>query len=1414
MPNISPELRAVLAQQQQQLDQQQQQFHALLQSFEKAFCLTPSHQQPSLDALAASVAEFAYDPDNGITFEAWFKRFEGIFTVDCAALEDKAKVRFLLRKLTTDVHDKYCSFILPKKPDDFSFDEAVTSLKELFKLQVSLFSKRYSCLKLVKREVDDFVTYAGTVNRACEDFQFGSLTVDQFKCLIFICGLQAPHDSELRLRLLNKLESDPGISIQKLTDECNWFIRLRQDSKLVESTGATSEHALSIGALSAAKNKRVTWQKPLCRFGTARPAETKQPRSPCWLCGAMHFVRFCPYRNHTCSECGKRGHKEGYYKCRVRYNATSSLQTGKWKPKKKYKANGVHAVAGKHISCFQKYASILVNGQSVHFRIDTGSDLTLLSKTTWERLGCLALRPASVEARDVSNNPINFLGELSCTFSFNELSVQATCFIMQTNTSNLLGVELIEKLGMYKYPMDTEHGVTNVPLPSKNVKGHVEVANQNLMIADVLKSHPQICSDRLGLCTQAKATLLLKPGARPVFRPKRPVPYAALSDVERELDRLETNGVISKVNHSYWAAPIVVVKKRNGSFRICADFSTGLNDALELHQYPLPLPEDVFTVLNGGTVFSRIDFADAYLQIEVDEQSKELLTINTHRGLYRYNRLPFGVKSAPGIFQQIMDTMLAGLKGTVAYLDDVVVVGTTKEEHQKNLDAVLNRIAEFGFTIRPEKCSFGMNQIKYLGFVFDQSGRRPDPAKIEAIKSMPAPKDTTTLRSFLGMLSYYGSFVKEMREIRAPLDALLKKNSPFIWSSECQTAFDKSKALLNSDLLLTHYDPSLDIVIAADASEKGLGAVIMHRFPNGQEKAIAHASRALTPTEKGYSQIEKEALGLVFAVKKFHRMIHGRKFILLTDHQPLLSIFGSKKGIPVYTANRLHRWAVILLGYNFSIQYRSSNHFGCADALSRLISANVPPNEDAVIASVDADVRRVATDAIRALPVTAKQIKEETAKDELLKKIFHFLQNGWPHEISDKIKHFFNRRNSLSVVDGCLLSAERIVVPETLQRLVLRQLHRGHMGMVRMKALARSHVYWPGLDAQIEDLVRRCPQCALTAKLPLKHTLCPWPIPTKPWSRLHVDYAGPFQGHYFLVVVDALTKWPEILMTNTVTTTSTLVMLTELFSRFGLPDTLVTDNGTQFRSAEFKDFCQRNGIEHVFSPPYHPQSNGQAERFVDTFKRSLLKMKAEGSISEILSTFLLRYRSSPNPSIEGCCSPAEIMFGRKIKTDLTLLHPTAVVNVPNDGKMAKYFNRHHGSRTRTFFPGDPVYARRIIGNKTVWEEGVVLCRRGRVVYEIRVGQQHWTCHANHLKPRRKEIHNRTALNTLLDTFDIQYPSGKPASESTNMAEETTTTSATSPRPKRTIRPKRRLELEPRSKSYRYVYNSQHGGGVT
>ncbi|XP_065095800.1 uncharacterized protein K02A2.6-like [Ochlerotatus camptorhynchus] len=565
--------------------------------------------------------------------------------------------------------------------------------------------------------------------------------------------------------------------------------------------------------------------------------------------------------------------------------------------------------------------------------------------------------------------------------------------------------------------------------------------------------------------------------------------YSAVDD---ELDRLERAKIISPVDFSNWAAPIVVVRKANGSIRICGDYSTGLNDALQPHRYPLPLPVDIFAKLANCTVFSQVDLSDAFLQVEVDECSRDLLAINTHRGLYRYNRLPPGVKTSPGAFQQLIDTMLAGLPCTSGYLDDVVVGGKDTEEHWTNLRAVLERIQEFGFTIRPEKCTFAQPQIKYLGYLLDRNGLRPDPAKIQAITDMAPPTDVSGVRSFLGAVNYYGKFVHRMRTLRFPLDELLKAGTEFRWTTQCQQAFMRFKEILASDLLLTHYNPNLDIVVSADASSVGVGATISHKFPDGTMKVVQHASRALTPAERNYSQPDREGLAIIFAVTKFHRMLFGRRFHLQTDHAPLLRIFGSKKGIPVYTSNRLQRWALTLILYDFTIEHVPTAKFGNADVLSRLISQHVRPDEDYVIASV-------------ALEDDIRIVQKATQSDPVSKKVYRFLHDGWPasKQIFDpELKRFCDRQESLTTVQGCILFGERLVIPSSNRKRCLDQLHRGHPGIQRMKAIARSYVYWPFLDSEIADYVKSCRHCVTAAKSPPKCAPVPWPRSSKPWELL------------------------------------------------------------------------------------------------------------------------------------------------------------------------------------------------------------------------------------------------------------------------------------------------------------------------
>ncbi|XP_053692179.1 uncharacterized protein K02A2.6-like [Sabethes cyaneus] len=907
---------------------------------------------------ANTEGEFHYDPENGITFDRWFSKYEDLFRKDGGSLDDPAKVRLMLRSLSVPVHEKFLNYLLPAHPRDYTFDQVVDKLKSIFGQQKSLFSKRYDCIQLIKNDADDFVTYAGIVNRQCEDFELQRLSVNQFKSLIFICGLKSAKDTDVRTRLLAKLELEPPdtINLEGLVTECQRLSNLKHDTALIEKKQ-------NFSSVQAVRNSK---KKP----GDVKSSGEQLPPSPCWQCGAMHFVKDCNFTKYTCKQCGKTDHKEGYCACSAK-SQRSEVATEK-KPKRKATQNRTKTIQTvNQVRCKRRFVTGSFNGRSCELQLDCGSDISVITEQTWKQIGAPATEPTNVEATTASGEPLELVGELTCSISINEETRQETCYITSVEDLNVVGLDWMDAFDLWSKPL---------ALFCKKVNQSIVSPYSDQYFFD---KFPEVFKDSLGHCTKTKIALHLVPNTQPVFRPKRPVPYHAIKKVDEELNRLQRLDIISPVDYSEWAAPIVVVKKPGGKIRICADYSTGLNAALESNHFPLPTPEDIFSKLPGSRIFSIIDLSDAYLQVEVDDESKKLLTINTHKGLYRFNRLAPGVKSAPGAFQQLMSTMILDLPGVEAFLDDVIVYSKTEVEHHSMLCKLFKRLREYGFNLRPEKCRFYQKEIKYLGLIVNADGIRPDPAKVTAIANMPAPTNVTALRSFLGAVNFYGKFVREMHTLRHPLDKLLKKDVKFNWNSECQHAFLNIKRVLRSNLLLTHYNPELDIIVAGDASKTGIGAVLLHRFPNGDIKAVAHASRTLNAAEQNYSQIEKEALALVFACVKFHRMLWGRKFTLQTDHQPLLKVFGSKKGIPVHTANRLQRWALTLLGYDFKVEYISTQNFGYADVLSRLIDKHVKPQEEAVIATVyvEADVSSCLHETLQNTPITFEKVRGATASD-------------------------------------------------------------------------------------------------------------------------------------------------------------------------------------------------------------------------------------------------------------------------------------------------------------------------------------------------------------------------------------------------------------------------------------------------
>ena len=1207
---------------------------------------------------------------------------------------EKKKVATLLTLVGPETYLLLKSLVSPQRPVDLSFDEITARLKSHLTPRRLIVAERFKFHQRTQKDGEAIATFAAELRRLASTCNFGEFLSEALRDQL-VCGIRS---SSTQRKLLSEERSFEQAMQMALADEV-----ADSEAKQIAPKHDSTSNTVPVDVVHKYQSRVEKKFPEHQRNDNAVNATRKR----CYRCNGNHTQQQCRFKDATCHFCQKRGHIAEA--CRKKNGETHLVSTThETDERDEYSDYSLYHVTSGPTSHQPIEVGVQMDGKSVKMLVDTGAGVSIINETTYRELWS---HPPKLQSTDVNltsytGQSVPVLGQIDVVTQYKQQSAHVPIIVVSGTRKNLLGRNLLSQLKL-------DWGEI------------MHVCKRDPVQSGLLAEVPGVFSEGLGKLKDVQVKIHVKNGAIPRFFKARPIPYALKEKVENELDRLQHEGIIEPVQFSEWAAPIVPVCKANGQIRICGDYKVTINRSVVENKYPLPRVNDLYASLAGGETFSKLDLRHAYLQLPLDEGSREYVTINTHKGLFRYTRLPYGISVAPSIFQRALECVLADIPRVCIFLDDILVTGKTREEHVANLRWVLRRLDEAGLKLNNDKCEFFNQSVVYLGHKIDRDGLHPTDDKVRAIRDAPSPTNVKELRSWLGLLNYYGRFLRNLSTTLAPLHVLLRKETKWCWGNEQASAFEAAKQLLQSDSLLVHFDPDKPLLLACDASPYGVGAVLSHQMEDGSERPIAFASRSLSPAEINYSQLDKEGLSLVFGVTKFHQYLYGMKFVLITDHRPLIGLFNEQRPIPPQASGRLQRWALTLAGYAYIIRHRSGDAHGNCDALSRL------PLHTPHSAKTHAPAEYVQLiENLNDSPVTSTHIRTWTQRDPVLSRVHRYLLTGWP-ESDITTTQYHKVRDELSIHDGCVMRGARIIVPEPGRATMLKLLHSSHSGVVKMKALARSYIWWPGIDLQMEQLSQQCAQCEENARQPTRAPLRPWLFPQEPWKRVHLDYAGPIENRMILVAVDAYSKWISAMVVRSSTSEVTIEQLRMLFAEHGLPETIVTDNGTCFTSAEFTQSMRQNGIQHITSPAYHPSSNGLAERAVQLVKRGLTKM-TDGSMQTRLARYLLTYRVTPHGTTGS--SPSMLLKGRQLRTLLDVVHPNIGAKVhKSQEKMTEYYNQK--SKKRHFSPGDAVYVKNHTQSSPKWIPAVLRELHNDVLTSQALDGRQLRRHRNHVRLR-------------------------------------------------------------------------------
>lgn len=1094
-------------------------------------------------------------------------------------------------------------------------------------------------------------------------------TVEEFsralQSLVEHCDYKDP-DDQVRDRLVvglrdsnvkQKLQLTHDLTLTKAIDIARQYEQVKQ--QLAQQQHNDAAQVNEARAFPKGKQKR-----PKNHPKSQQPQTQKLPQR-CERCGYDKHPKSgkCPASGQVCKKCNRFGHfasvcrtkPDGQSSQRHATHAVSVLQSPQESEEGAYFLGAVNGNSEDD----PWYVNLEMCGTSVKFKIDSGADVTVISSAVWKSLKTRPKLEHTCTTLDSAGGSLKVNGKFQCSVKHKGSEFSFPVIVIEGSGSvSLLARGVSHRMGLIRYIGEVADG-----------KGPA-----------------------IGLLKTTPVQIQLKDGATPhCVHSARKVPLPLMDKVKAELERMVENDIIRPVTEpTEWCAAMVPVPKKSGAIRICVDLKK-LNKAVRREHFTLPVLSDIAPKLAGSRYFTKLDAASGFWQIPLDEKSQLLTTFMTPYGRYAFKRVPFGITSAPEIFQRKIMEVVTGLDGVETIMDDLLIYGKTLEQHDVRLKKVMVRLHEAGLRLNLEKCEFRAGSLTYFGHVVSEDGIRPDPEKVKAITEMSPPCNVKEARSVIGLFQYVGKFIPNLSTVMKPVTDLLKDDVSWYWGPAQQEAFETAKRLVCTAPTLVYYEPDKPLVVSADASSFGLGGVLMQEHGPNDLRPVAFCSRTLTSAEQNYAQIEKECLASVWACEKFAKYLVGLEtFALWTDHKPLVPLMSTKDidQAPI----RCQRLLIRMMRFNPSVVYVPGRDQTVSDALSRKPQATTV-DEIQFSEEVQAHVDSV----MQGWPVSTSRlqvIKQATEDDDELRAVTGYVMDGWPRKedaVPAALRPYYHARAELSVADGVVVFQNRIVIPSKMQAEILGLLHESHQGISKCRDRARMTVWWPFISRDIKTMIDKCSVCRQARPTQQEQPLKPIELPQYPWQQLGTDLME-FQKKTYLVVIDYYSRWIEVKHLTSTTSKAVIDRLKSMFVSFGIPQTIISDNGPQFGSQEFQNFMREWGVCHKTSNPYTPQENGMAERAVQTVK-GLLRL-------ENPELGLLNYRATPH-SATGV-SPAKALFGRELNTKMPILTRQLLPRSPDmDGirqsdqnakaKYKQYYDSRKGAKPLCELkPGEPV----------------------------------------------------------------------------------------------------------------------------